>query len=49
MSFVLLVDVSVWQLLAVLAPTVAHGDEAVGPEELPGVQGNIIFHIIAEQ
>lgn len=49
MSTVLLMDISAWQLLAILAPTVAPGDEAVRAEELPGVQGNIRFHIISEQ
>lgn len=42
-------DVSVWQVLIYLAPTVAHSDEAVRAECLPRVQGNIIFHIISEQ
>lgn len=42
-------DISVWQSLAVLAPTAAHSEEAVRAKELPRVQGNIIFHIISEQ
>lgn len=49
MSIALLMDISAWQLLAVLAPPVAPSDEAGRAEELPGVQGNIIFHIISEQ
>lgn len=44
-----LMDVSVWQVLIYLAPTVAHSNEAVRAECLPRVQENIIFHIISEQ
>lgn len=36
-------------MLRVLAPIVAHGDEAVRAEEPPRVQGSVIFHIIQEQ